>query len=50
VRSRARTVGPQGCGIPIEEKSEVRKAGSVYCTPRYTVNYIVEQTAGKITG
>jgi len=32
----------------IEEKSEVRKAGGVYYTPTYIVNYIVKQTVGKL--
>ncbi|MGN6165752.1 MAG: Eco57I restriction-modification methylase domain-containing protein [Flavisolibacter sp.] len=31
----------------IEEKPEVRKAGGVYYTPQYIVDYIVEQTIGK---
>ena len=35
----------------IEEKPEVRKAGGVYYTPQYIVNYIVENTVGeKIKG
>ncbi len=32
----------------IEEKPEVRKAGGVYYTPQYIVEYIVEQTIGKL--
>ena len=32
----------------IEEKPEVRKAGGVYYTPRYIVDYIVENTVGKL--
>jgi len=31
----------------IEEKPEVRKAGGVYYTPQYIVNYIVSNTIGK---
>lgn len=31
----------------IEEKPEVRKAGGVYYTPAYIVQYIVKQTAGE---
>jgi len=31
----------------IEEKIEVRKAGGVYYTPEYIVNYIVQNTVGK---
>jgi type I restriction-modification system DNA methylase subunit len=38
----------KGRGISIDEKPEVRKAGGVYYTPRYVVDYIVEQTAGKL--
>ncbi len=38
----------KGRGISIDEKPEVRKAGGVYYTPRYIVDYIVEQTAGKL--
>ncbi len=32
----------------IEEKPEVRKAGGVYYTPTYIVDYIVRQTVGKL--
>jgi len=32
----------------IEEKPEVRKAGGVYYTPKYIVDYIVKQTVGKL--
>jgi type I restriction-modification system DNA methylase subunit/predicted type IV restriction endonuclease len=32
----------------IEEKLEVRKAGGVYYTPKYIVDYIVENTVGKL--
>ena len=32
----------------IEEKPEVRKAGGVYYTPQYIVDYIVESTVGKL--
>ena len=32
----------------VEDKPEVRKAGGVYYTPRYIVEYIVEQTVGKL--
>lgn len=37
-----------GHNIRIEEKPEVRKAGGVYYTPQYVVDYIVEQTIGKL--
>lgn len=32
----------------IEEKPEVKKAGGVYYTPSYIVNYIVKNTVGKL--
>jgi len=32
----------------VEEKPEVRKAGGVYYTPDYIVNYIVKQTVGRL--
>ncbi len=32
----------------IEEKPEVKKAGGVYYTPQYIVDYIVENTLGKL--
>jgi hypothetical protein len=32
----------------IEEKPEVKKAGGVFYTPTYVVDYIVEQTVGKL--
>ncbi len=32
----------------VEEKPEVRKAGGVYYTPKYIVEYIVENTVGKL--
>ena len=34
--------------IRITEKPEVRKAGGVYYTPQYIVNYIVENSIGKL--
>ena len=37
-----------GRGVKIEEKPEVRKAGGVYYTPKYIVDYIVEHTVGKL--
>ena len=35
-------------GVKIEQKPEVRKAKGVYYTPRYIVEYIVDQTLGKV--
>lgn len=34
--------------IVIEQKPEVRKAGGVYYTPQYIVDYIVQNTVGKL--
>ena len=47
-RFLGKTVRPHGRGVTIEEKPEVRKAGGVYYTPRYIVDYIVEQTVGRL--
>ena len=47
-RFLGKVVRPKGRGVLIEEKPEVRKAGGVYYTPRYIVDYIVEQTVGKL--
>ena len=41
------TLGKTGKAV-IEPKPEVRKAGGVYYTPQYIVNYIVENTVGKL--
>jgi type I restriction-modification system DNA methylase subunit len=38
----------KGSRADIEEKPEVRKAGGVYYTPQYIVDYIVQQTVGKL--
>jgi len=37
-----------GHNAVVEEKPEVRKAGGVYYTPTYIVDYIVEHTVGKL--
>jgi hypothetical protein len=47
-RFLGKVIRPQGRGVTIEDKPEVRKAGGVYYTPRYIVDYIVEQTVGKL--
>src|SRR5271157_4413137 len=47
-RFLGKIVRPQGRGVTIEEKPDVRKAGGVYYTPRYIVEYIVAQTVGKL--
>ena len=38
----------EGHRARIEEKPEVRKAGGVYYTPSYVVDYIVQNTVGKM--
>ena len=38
----------EGHRAKVEDKPEVRKAGGVYYTPTYIVNYIVESTVGKL--
>ena len=38
----------EGHQAKIEEKPEVRKAGGVYYTPSYIVDYIVQNTLGKL--
>ncbi|MDO8469035.1 MAG: Eco57I restriction-modification methylase domain-containing protein [Candidatus Peribacter sp.] len=38
----------EGHHAKVEEKPEVRKAGGVYYTPKYIVDYIVEHTVGKL--
>ncbi len=38
----------KGGRAKIEEKPEVRKAGGVYYTPQYIVDYIVQNTVGKL--
>ncbi|MBA4156068.1 MAG: N-6 DNA methylase [Gemmatimonadetes bacterium] len=37
-----------GHAVRVEEKPEVRKAGGVYYTPTYIVDYIVRQTVGSL--
>ena len=34
--------------VRIEDKPEVKKAGGVYYTPSYIVDYIVERTVGQL--
>lgn len=41
-------VTPGGKRVRIEEKPEVRKAGGVYYTPTYIVEYIVKHTVGRL--
>ncbi len=42
------TIRPTGKQVRVEEKPEVRKAGGVYYTPQYVVDYIVKNTVGKL--
>ena len=35
--------------VKVEEKPEVKKAGGVYYTPKYIVDYIVKNTVGELT-
>ena len=38
----------EGHRAVVEDKSEVKKAGGIYYTPTYIVNYIVKNTVGKL--
>ncbi len=38
----------KGRGVALDRKPELRKAGGIYYTPKYIVDYIVENTVGKI--
>jgi len=40
----------EGHRAVIEDKPEVKKAGGVYYTPTYIVDYIVKRTVGKLVG
>ncbi len=40
----------EGHRAVVEEKPEVRKAGGIYYTPTYIVDYIVKSTVGKLVG
>src|SRR5712671_3156113 len=40
----------EGHQAKVEEKPEVKKAGGVYYTPTYIVEYIVKQTVGQLAG
>ncbi len=43
-------LSPSGRRAAVEEKPEVRKAGGVYYTPTYIVDYIVQNTVGRLLG
>ncbi|MCK4738516.1 MAG: N-6 DNA methylase [Deltaproteobacteria bacterium] len=42
------TLSPSGKTAKVEEKPEVKKAGGVYYTPQYIVEYIVKNTIGEL--
>jgi type I restriction-modification system DNA methylase subunit len=47
-RYLGKTIRPTSKQVRVEDKPEVRKAGGVYYTPKYIVDYIVKNTVGKI--
>ena len=47
-RYLGKTIRPTAKQVRVEDKPEVRKAGGVYYTPEYIVNYIVQNTVGKV--
>jgi type I restriction-modification system DNA methylase subunit len=47
-RYLGKTIRPTAKTVRVEEKPEVRKAGGIYYTPRYIVDYIVKNTVGKV--
>ena len=47
-RYLGKTIRPTAKTVRVEEKPEVRKAGGVYYTPKYIVDYIVKNTVGRI--
>ena len=47
-RYLGKTIRPTAKQVRVEEKPEVRKAGGVYYTPKYIVDYIVKNTVGKL--
>jgi hypothetical protein len=47
-RYLGKTIRPTAKTVRVEEKPEVRKAGGVYYTPKYIVDYIVKNTVGKV--
>jgi type I restriction-modification system DNA methylase subunit len=49
-RYLGKTIRPTAKTVRVEEKPEVRKAGGVYYTPQYIVDYIVKNTVGKVIG
>ncbi|MGH9426948.1 MAG: Eco57I restriction-modification methylase domain-containing protein [Terriglobia bacterium] len=47
-RYLGKTIRPTAKQVRVEDKPEVRKAGGVYYTPKYIVDYIVKNTVGKV--
>lgn len=47
-RFLGKVISLQNNQVEVEEKPEVRRAGGVYYTPKYIVDYIVAQTVGQL--
>ena len=47
-RYLGKTIHVRGKDVKVEDKPEVRKAGGVYYTPKYIVDYIVKNTVRKV--
>ena len=47
-RYLGKTIRPTAKTVRVEERPEARKAGGVYYTPKYIVDYIVKNTVGKV--
>ena len=47
-RYLGKTIRVRGKEVKVEDKPEVRKAGGVYYTPKFIVEYIVKHTVGKV--
>ena len=47
-RFLGKVVRPHGRGTVLDPRPDLRKDSGVYYTPRYIVDYIIEQTAGKL--
>lgn len=47
-RYLGKTIHVRGKDVKVEDKPEVRKAGGVYYTPKYIVDYIVKNAVGKV--
>jgi len=47
-RYLGKTIRVNGSDIEVQDKTEVRKSGGVYYTPKYIVDYLVENTVGPL--